>query len=143
YMRTKTKGINMENVLVVKSPILPDSGWGPKRKKALALFKENCTQLPFVTNVTSSTTVPSEEYRRETHISLEGQDDKFIIYQNGIDENYFDLYDVKFIAGQNFIPNTNHKNENSIILNESAAQSLGIYDYEKMINAKIIDHESN
>ncbi len=142
YMRTKAKGMNLENVLVVKAPILPDDGWGAKQK-TLALFKEKCTQLPFVINVTSSTTVPGEEYRRETYVSLEGQTDEFLVHQNGIDEDYFDLYDVKFIAGQNFIPNAKQNNENSIILNKSAARSLGIYDDEKYINTKIIDRESS
>ena len=142
YMRTQSKGMSMNNVLVVKAPILPNSGWSARRK-SLALFKEKCAQLPFVMNVTSSTTVPSEEYRRETYISMEGQADKFLVHQNGIDEFYFGLYDVKFIAGQNFIPNANQRNQKSIILNESAARSLGIHDDEKIINTKIIDHETN
>ena len=66
-----------------------------------------------------------------------------MVHQNGVDEHFFDLYDVKFIAGHNFIPDARWKNRSSIILNESAARALGIVDFNKMINAKITDHESN
>jgi putative ABC transport system permease protein len=54
-----------------------------------------------------------------------------------------DLYDVKFVAGHNFVPEARWKNRRSIILNESAARALGIADFDKVINTKIVDHESN
>jgi putative ABC transport system permease protein len=92
--------------------------------------------------VASSTTVPGEEYRHETHLSLQDKNDKFLVHQNGVDENYFNLYDVGFLAGHDFIRNAGTANRTSIILNESAAKGLGIYDYEEMIDAKIVDHES-
>lgn len=141
FLKNEDKGINMKNVLIVKAPIVRDTTWGVKRK-ALELFKEKCAGLPFVLETTSSTTITSEEYRNETFIGLQEKNDKVLVHQNGIDEYFFDLYDVKFIAGHNFIPDAGFKNRNSIILNESAAQNLGIRDFNNMINAKIVDHES-
>lgn len=142
YMNSKDKGIDMENVLIVQAPIVKDSSWTAKRK-TVELFKEKCNQLSFVTGVASSTTVPGEEYRQETYLSLLDNTDKTMVHQNGVDDHFFDLYDVKFIAGQNFIRDARWKNKNSIILNESAARALGIVDFEKIINAKVTDHESN
>ncbi len=142
YMKNKDKGINMENILIVQAPIIKDTTWDVKRK-TVELFKEKCTELPFVIRVTSSTSVPSEEYRNETYLSLQDSNNKSMVHQNGVDDHFFDLYDVKFIAGHNFIPDAKWKNKNSIILNESAARALGIVDFDKMINAKIRDHESN
>ena len=142
FMNNKEKGIDLKNVLIIRAPIAKDTTWNVKRKTVEA-FKERCAELPFVQQVTSSTTVPSEEYREETYLSLEGNSNKTMVYQNGVDEHFFDLYDVKFIAGHNFVPDARWKNKNSIILNESAANALGIIDYEKMINAQITDHESN
>jgi putative ABC transport system permease protein len=142
YMNSKDKGIDMENVLVVQAPIIKDTTWNVKRK-TLELFKEKCAKLPFVVQTTSSTTVPSEEYRQETYLSLEDKKNKAMVHQNGVDEHFFDLYDVKFIAGHNFIPDANWKNKGSIIINESAARALGIVDFDKLINTKITDHESN
>lgn len=141
YMNSKDKGIDMEDVLIVQAPIVRDTTWNVKRK-TVELFKQKCAELPFVSGVTSSTTVPSEEYRQETFLSLQDNDHKSIVHQNGVDDHFLDLYNVKFIAGRNFIADAGWKNRNSIILNESAARALGIVDFEKMINAKITDHES-
>ncbi len=142
YMNSKDKGINMENVLVIQAPIVKDTAWNVKRK-TVEMFKEKFAELPCVIQVTSSTTVPSEEYRQETYLSLQDNSNKSMVHQNGVDEHFFDLYDVKFIAGHNFIPDARWKNKSNIILNESAARALGIIDFDKMINTKIIDHESN
>lgn len=141
YMSTKDKGIDLENVLIVQAPIAK-SNWEEKRKSA-DLFKEKCRQLTFVADVSSSTSVPGEEYRWETHLSLKDKEDKTLVHQNGVDDRYFDLYNVKFLAGQNFLPDAPWKNNRSIILNESAARDLGLVDLNKMINSKIVDRESN
>lgn len=141
YMRSKDKGINMESILIVKDPISKDSVWRIKRK-TLELFKAKCSELPFVSEVTSSTMVPGESYRHETYISLPGDDKKALVHQTGVDDHFFDLYDVKFIAGHDFIPDARAQNRKSIILSESAAKALGVFDLDKMINTKIIDHES-
>src|SRR5690606_7478632 len=45
------------------------------------------------------------------------------------------------IAGNDFIPDARARNSTSIILNESAARSLGITDYKEAINTKIVDHD--
>ena len=139
YMNSKDKGINMKNVLIVQAPIIKNK-WD-KRRETLQLFKDKCAALPFVTEVTSSTTVPSEEYRHETYLGFPDKDDKALVHQNGVDDHFFDLYDVQFIAGHNFIHDASWKNKSSIILNESAARALGIIDFDKMINTKIVDYE--
>jgi len=130
----------MDDILVIKTPMVKDTTWRVKRK-TLELFKQRCAELPFVRDVTSSTTIPSEEYRQETYLSLQGSTDKALIHQNGVDEHFFSLYEVKFIAGRDFIPDAGSRNRNSIILNESAARALGITDYDRIINTKVIDHE--
>jgi putative ABC transport system permease protein len=140
YLKAKEKKINLNDVLVIKAPMAKDTTWYAKRK-TLELFKQRCAELPFVTHVTSSTTIPSEEYRQETYLSLQGSPNKALIAQNGVDEHFFSLYDVKFVAGHDFIQGARSQNRNSIILNESAAKALGISDYSRFINAKLIDDE--
>ena len=142
FMNNQDKGMNMEEVLIVRAPIVKDTTWAVKRK-TVERFKEKCAELPFVIQAASSTTVPSEEYRQETYLSLQGSTAKSMVHQNGVDDQFFDLYAVQFVAGRSFIPDANWKNRSSIILNESAARVLGIFDFDKMINTKIVDHESN
>lgn len=140
YVNTKDKGFNIDDILIVKAPLAKDTSWIVKRK-TLKVLKEGYAQLPFVMDVASSTTVPSEEYRQEAYLSLQGNNSKALVHQNGVDEHFFSLYEVEFIAGHDFIPDARVKNSSSIILNESAARALGISDFEKVINAKIVDHE--
>lgn len=142
YLESQDKGMNMEDVLVVKAPILKPGNWFEKRK-ALELFKEKCSRLPFVLEATSSTTVASEEYRNETYIGFQNTKDKVLVHQNGIDEYFFDLYDVEFIAGNNFIADARFKNRKSIILNETAARNLGVNDFNEIISTQIVDEESD
>ena len=140
YIRHKDKGINMENTLIVKAPMI-NAKWDVRRK-TMALFKEKCAELPFVSGITSSTTVPAEEYRQETYISFQGKEEKAMVHQNDVDDRFFDFYQVRFAAGHNFIPDARSINRNSIILNESAAKALGIFDFDKAIDTKITDHET-
>jgi putative ABC transport system permease protein len=140
FLRVKDKGIDLKNVMVIKSPMAKDTTWNAKRKM-LQLFKERCAEIPMVVGVTSSTTVPGEEYRHETFLSFEGNNGKTLVHQNGVDEHFFALYRAELVAGHDFIPDARARNRASIILNETAAKALGISDYEKAINSKIIDHE--
>jgi putative ABC transport system permease protein len=141
YLDSKDKGVNMRNVLVVKAPMARDTTWNVKRKM-LQVFKNRCAGLPLVSGVASSTVVPGEEYRHETYLSAQGASDKFLVHQNGVDDNYFRLYEVEFVAGRDFVPDSRFENNASIILNESAARGLGIYDLDKAIGSGIVDHES-
>jgi putative ABC transport system permease protein len=140
YLQAADKGIDLNNIIVVKTPMAKDTTWNAKRK-ILQLFKERCAEVPMVVEVTSSTTVPGEEYRHETFLSFEDSNSKALIHQNGVDEHFFSLYKADFVAGRDFIRDARAKNRTSIILNESAARALGISDYENAINSRIVDHE--
>lgn len=140
YMDRKDKGFDMSDMLIIKAPMVRDTTWLVKRK-TVESFKDKCTSLPYVIAVTSSTTVPSDEYRHETYLNLEGGSNKALIHQSGVDDHFLTMYGVKFIAGHDFLPNARSKNKTSIILNESAAKLLGISDYSAMIDSKIIDQQ--
>lgn len=140
FLKAKDKGVELNDVLVIKTPMAKDTTWNAKRK-ILQLFKERCAEVSIVKGVTSSTTVPGEEYRHEAFLSSDYSNNKIMVHQNGVDEHFFSLYKGEFVAGHDFIPDARAKNRTSIILNESAAKALGIVDFEKAINAKIIDHE--
>ena len=140
FLRVTDKGIDLDNILIVKAPMVKDTTWNAKRKM-LQLFKERCEEVPMVMAVTSSTTVPGEEYRHETFLSFEGSNSRALVHQNGVDEHFFSLYKADFVAGHDFIPDARAQNRTSIILNESAARALGISAYDDAINSMIVDHE--
>ncbi|HTE29565.1 MAG TPA: FtsX-like permease family protein [Chryseolinea sp.] len=140
FLGDKDKGIDMRDVVVVRAPMAKDTTWNVKRKR-LEVFKEKCAQLPMVIDVASSATVPGEEYRNETYLSMQDRTEKFLVHQNSVDDNYLRLYNVEFIAGRDFIPDAGFENNSSIILNESAALGLGIHDFENAIDTRIVDHD--
>ncbi|TRX62632.1 FtsX-like permease family protein [Fulvivirga sp. M361] len=136
FMSSKNKGINIENTIIVKSP-MEKGTWESKTKK-LRLFKEKCKELSFLAGITSSSTIPGEEYRRESFLSLDDPNEKKLVYLNGVDDRFLDLYEIRFVAGGNFIPNARWRNRKGIILNESAARALGIIDFDKMMPTKLL-----
>lgn len=140
YVLHKEKGFKTDDILIVEAPMVTDTTWAAKRR-ALRLLKARYVELPFVVDVTSSTTVPGEEYRQETFLSWRGEITKALIHQCGVDENFFSLYEMEFLAGRDFIPNAIAQNTTSIILNESAARAIGISDFEAAINTRISDHD--
>lgn len=140
YVLHKDKGFESNDILVVEAAMVTDTTWYAKRR-ALRLLKSRYEELPFVAGVTSSTTVPGEEYRQETYLSREGESAKALIHQCGVEENFFGVYEMKFITGHDFVPDARAENAQSIILNESAAGAIGILDFQAAINSKIIDHE--
>lgn len=141
YMRSKSKGVDLKDVLVLRAPIVKDTTWEVK-KETVAQFKDKCKALPFVLAVSSSTSVPSEEYRQETFVSI-ANGSPHLVHQIGVDEHFFDLYQASFLSGRNFIERAAWKNRGSIILNESAANVLGIAYSDSLSNTRVTDHESN
>lgn len=142
FMDHQDKGISMDNILIVKDPISTDTNWISKRTTR-QLFMDQCAQLPYISEITSSTTFPGQEYRHEAYLSFQNPDKKALVHLTGVDDHFFDLYKVKFVAGHNFIPNARFQNRKSIILSESAARSLNITDIDKTTDYKITDHESD
>ena len=136
YMNNKDKGIAMGNTIIIKSPKATTT-WGKKAEK-IKLFKEKCAKLPYVAGVSASSTVPGEEYRQETYVSLKGNEEKTMVYGNAVDDQFMDLYGIKFIAGNNFIPDAPWRNKRTIIINELAAKKLGISDYENALKSKLV-----
>ena len=114
YLQVEDKGIDLNNIIVVKTPMAKDTTWNAKRK-ILQLFKERCAEVPIVVEVTSSTTVPGEEYRHETFLSFEDSNSKALVHQNGVDEHFFSLYKANFLAGHDFIPDARAKNRTACI----------------------------
>lgn len=87
----------------------------------LALLRDNLTKIPEV-NIASITTSPSggREHRVSFHKNVFGE----VIYQHNIDHNYAKLFNMEFIQGENFDPNTPSENEGAVIINETLAKLI-------------------
>ena len=135
YMRNQSLGINIDQTLVIKPPIVSDSTFIRKKKA----FKEALLQYPTVKNVAVSSIVPGEgEGYNAGGIRLVGQDDseqkqyRFL----WVDYDFVPLYDIKLIAGRSFSEDFGADKE-AVIFNRMGIELLGFEKPEKAIGKQI------
>ncbi len=129
---------NDHRVLVIEAP--SDAVKGKfHRMKA---YKDEISRLAVIRGITSGTT-PGLTYRHEVYFSRIGSDTPYLFYMSDIDEDFFDLYRIKLLAGRNFSGTMDDLEQNDVILNKSAAAGLGFVDINQAIGAKVMDFEEN
>ena len=134
-MKTHDLGLNKENVVVI--PTDTENMMNPEGARTrLTSMKKELLQDSRITDVSSSTIVPSNTTTADyTATRSDGwtDDNPFRIMKVFVDESYFNLYDVKFIAGGNFnegISPVDRLVRNFAIINEAAMKAFGWRDIE-------------
>ncbi|UBM57293.1 ABC transporter permease [Marinilongibacter aquaticus] len=127
FLRNADLGLKTDHILVVKGPT------GEANKDRSAMFRQSLLKHPKVESVAISGSVPGDDVSTlstTTGILLANTDDQekghFNYYINRIDESYFDLMDIKLLAGENYKPT-------SPVAFESGDQ------YEVIVNEKALD----
>ncbi len=89
-------------------------------------FAYKLKQLPGVESVSFSSDVPSSDNNSGTNFAYNHQpDEDFTLYLKFADENYFNTYGLKFIAGRSFNESDTIK---ELVVNETLLHKLGIKD---------------
>jgi putative ABC transport system permease protein len=134
FMRSQNLGFSMEETLVLRAPqsVKEDSSYAAN----VETFRNELLKYPSIINVSGSTTIPG------TQISIikarrQGGSEKETINSRllGIDENYFDLFEVNMVEGRNFA--NSQPDYQAVILNEAAANLLGFTNYREALNQRI------
>jgi putative ABC transport system permease protein len=141
YLRTKDLGVNLDQTLIVSSPeILEADSLYPGSVEA---FKTELKKLPSIKQVTASSSVPGQEIgwmntitQKSDNIVQEGKNSK-AIYIIGVDSNYITSYGIKIIAGSNFSESPYTDKENTVLLNQTAAQLLGYASPQQSIGQQV------
>lgn len=96
----------------------------------IVAFKEQLKQLPGVISVTGSNGIPGNYPGSFSLFLPQGKEDiNPLDYQVAdVEEDYFETYGIKLVAGRNFFPNSQNDRDNSIILNQSAVRDIGWKD---------------
>ncbi len=92
------------------------------------IFKQRISQINQVQEISGAKAIPISGEVNMTKMYWENKNDSLEISYNYVTSNWIENLDIPFICGQTFPTNTSAQNEQFIILNELAAQSLG---YEK------------
>ena len=145
YMRQQDLGVNLEQTVVINSPIL--AGEGEQFNQMRTTFKNEAQRLSQVEAVTFSGTIfgnPITDMSSTNglkSISTErGDGTTFYFYQ--IDQDFVPTFDLEVLAGRNFEKNSERTNEKgtwfySILINESARKQFGFATNEEAAGEKV------
>ncbi len=128
YMNKSDLGFNMEQVLVVKPPML--TRWDSTFISRTNNFKEELKQIAHVKGAATSWNTPGGDIGRSFNVRQADSTTttKFTMRHTAVDYDFLSVYGIKLVAGRNFQPSDHDpraKNLKSILINVSAAKLLG------------------
>lgn len=146
HMRSQSLGVDIDQTIVVKYPILIDSSQAQIAKRNT--FKKELKRIAQISNVTYSETVFGQgtiEMNTNTGFStVEGEAGdgvNFAFYR--VDEDFVPTFGFNILAGRAFDPNFDQPHEdtpsmyNGMIINETSRKVFGFATNEEAIGAKI------
>ncbi|MDX8337730.1 ABC transporter permease [Draconibacterium sp. IB214405] len=135
FLQKQNLGIDIDQVLVVEGPQEVNSETVNTESSA---FRSEMLNLAAVKNMTVSTNVPGEEVMFQPVYGklITGVNTEKKIRMIGIDQHFFDTYNLKLLAGRNFDENYNPEIR-EVVLNESALEYLGFENEEQAIGQKL------
>ena len=96
YMQDRDLGLNINQTLVVKAPLLRDSTYRERSET----FKAELAQLPGLNSVVGSSSVPGRPIGWTAGISKWGDEENVGFRTIASDRDYADAYDVQIVAGR-------------------------------------------
>jgi putative ABC transport system permease protein len=134
FMRNQNLGADIDQVLVLKAPRIMGNYISTCNS-----FKDALLAFPSVRNVSASSTIPGRDYsnyasdiRSQSSQPGEGTQGVFI----DVDENYFSLYQIPLVEGENFSRESRLNRE--VILNEDAVKTYGFQNPEDAIDKNLV-----
>uniref|UniRef100_UPI000AD7F6C5 ABC transporter permease n=1 Tax=Tenacibaculum ovolyticum TaxID=104270 RepID=UPI000AD7F6C5 len=122
YMMQKELGFDKEQVLSVKVYNLEN------KYKKYELTKDVLSKNKNILAVSSSMFVPGDGWVSGTSLNHKINDIDFNSASNTVDYNYINFAKIKILKGRNFSVDIASDTISKIIINESAAKKLGIYN---------------
>lgn len=134
YMLNKDLGFNTDAIVYIRTP-----WWGKKEKRLT--FQNELAQIPEIEAVSMHSSPPSSGGSSSTTMSFEKGKEKLEhdVYIKTGDTSYITLYNIKLLAGRNFLPQDTAR---EYLINETYLHLLGFTDPRdaigKTLNSKNI-----
>ncbi len=137
YIQKQPIGAQLDKVVTFQGDFFSDISDSLVRNKYKTLEAE-LGKYPFVKGTSRSKTYPGDSYDNlSSFIGIKypnGTDDSKKTYYNyNVDTNYFELLNIQFLAGGNFIKNTKGEG-NAVIINEACMRQIEILNPDDAIN---------
>ncbi len=139
FMQNQDLGTNIEQTLILHRPSVVDSTWSLKNES----FKNELEKNSFVKSVCLSAFVPGEpiNYTQGFIKDINNiNNPSFLLYNNFIDERFLRFYNLKLIAGRNFIKGNK---DLEMIVNRKGLKTLGFKTPEEALNKKVLNEGWN
>lgn len=140
FVSRQNLGINLSQVLVVQPPIL--TGWDSTFIEKENSFKNELKHLPHIQGASVIGRTAGDEMGRAFNVKRLDKytDSKFTMRNVSVDADFIQMYDVKLLAGRNFIHtdfNTDWNKLHNVLLNESAVKLLGFASNNEALGKRI------
>ena len=134
FMRNHDTGFSREGLLVLEGPRILNINSREALLSGLEAFKNDVAALPVVRGITSTSSIPGREVgsSRVFGVPVDGRNTEKRIDVYYIDNQFFNNYELKLLAGENFAVSS-QEDLNKIILNESALTYYGFKDPQSTI----------
>ncbi len=135
FMRNQPLGFSIDQVLVVRKPLIKDLDFGSK----LETFKGELLKIKDVNSVTAISELPGEPIRWSANEikrlgAEQTETSEFQVFS--IDSGYVSVFDLQLAGGRNFkgIEERGH----AVIINKKAARLLGFRNESEVVNQSIV-----
>ena len=118
FMLTKKLGFEKEQVLIVERP--------GALTHHLETFKNDVLKNPAISTVADSKTIPGKEYTKRSY-RKQGNPETYLFRYNQVSFDYQELMGLELAAGR-FFSEEYGLDSNAIVINETAAKTLGFDD---------------
>jgi putative ABC transport system permease protein len=134
FMRNHDTGFSREGLLVLEGPRILNVNSREALLSGLESFKNEVSALPVVRGITSTSSIPGREVgsSRVFGVPVDGRNTEKRIDVYYADYQFFNNYELKLLAGENFAVSV-QEDLNKIILNESALPYYGFSDPQSSI----------
>jgi putative ABC transport system permease protein len=141
YMNTQDLGMNIDQMLIVKPPMLTDfdSAFIATENS----FKQEIRKVANVKGVATSNRIAGDEMGRDfdVHRADDNSGNHFTVRSLGADFDFIDIYGIKLLAGRNLSIedyNRNYDKLHHILLNASAVKLLGFSSNEDAVGKPVM-----
>ncbi len=132
HMRNMDLGVNIEQAIALKAPVLADSTYVSRIRS----FKTELKRDPLISNVVVSGDVPGREINGATWYRRieDSPDDGVYCLSTFSDQDFIEAMEINLLAGRNFKAEDTNQ---SVIINEEASRQFGFEEPQDAINKEI------
>ncbi|EAZ79682.1 ABC transporter permease [Algoriphagus machipongonensis] len=139
FMREQKLGLNLEDKLVFRSPMLFIDGSGNYQEQ----IQNSIGNLNSVNSIAATNEIPGNEvYWRSDEFHAEGKEKNGAMFNMlNVGAGYFDVFEIEILAGKKF--NLSLETGSEAIINKKALSTLGFSSPEDAIGKALVNRNSS